>query len=141
MLISFYNHTIAVCFSLKLFHLRGPDKTSVQNIYFLELKKRKAWTEAFRVYFSVVLFLSSFFPIIKKAFILQMNHQARCKFLSNCIFKGFCLIYCQKFTFLSISERKIWIFSSWVKCLHLTVAVFLQGSHCTCEKLNINGES
>lgn len=42
MLISLYNHTIAVCFSLKLFHLRGPDKRSVQNILFPRAQEEEA---------------------------------------------------------------------------------------------------
>lgn len=71
-----------------------------------------------------------------------MNHQARCKFLSNCTFKGFCLFYCQKLPLLPIAEMKVWIFFTEKKnAVHLTVAVFLQGTHCICEKLNISRES
>lgn len=110
MLISLYNHTIAVCFSLKLFHLRGLIKQVFRIFIFSSSRRGNHELRLLGFIFQCFCLLSSFFPIIKKAFISQMNHQARCKFLSNCIFKGFCLVYCQKSTLLSMSERKISIF-------------------------------
>lgn len=143
MLISLYNHTIAVCFSLKLFHLKGLIK-EVFSLLFSRAQEEQAMDWRFWVYFfSRLLFLDLFFFPIIKAFISQMNHQARCKFLSNCAFKGFCLFPgCQKLSLLSISRWSFEYFS-WRKRMFCTlmVAPFLQGSYCTYEKLKVNREN